>query len=133
MNSVYDKQSLRRHLWRLLLMLRLLRLHLLLWLYLLLLLLLRYSIRRLAVQYVEQHLHAQTTVSLVGLAAQQTSICMAQSVLQQSQHLGLNAKAGFCRVRGQVYLRTFPFLNLRLRAECFLSFKGTVWRRCNMV
>ena len=26
------------------------------------------------------------------------------------------------RVRGQVYLRTFPFLNLRLRAEFFLSF-----------
>lgn len=60
-----------------------------------LLLLLRRSIQRLAIQDVEQHLRAQTTVLLLGPAGQQHSKRMAQSVLQQSQHLGLDAKAGY--------------------------------------
>lgn len=85
----------RQHLWRLLMLLGLLWLRPLLLLYVLLLLLRRSGIRRLAVQDVEQHLRAQTTVLLLGPAGQQHSKRMAQSALQQSQHLGLDAKAGY--------------------------------------
>lgn len=83
-----------QHLWRLLMLLGLLWLRPLLLLYVLLLLL-RRSIQRLAIQDVEQHLRAQTTVLLLGPAGQQHSKRTAQSVLQQSQHLGLDAKAGY--------------------------------------